>query len=408
MSNWKSHFKIITLHSHQKGAVLIGLIITMTVVAVLSAALVYFTTTSTFSEFFANRQERAYYIAESGARYAIPQIKADPVQAATDLHGKAFTLINGDKFLLLINTTDPNATYLESEGVVHEGDWLESRARITYKIPKTFRFDYGLFSGNQQVVLKDRAYIDSYDSRVGPWSSEGAIRNGIVGTNRTGKNSIRVRKNAKVYGDAEVGPGGDPSKDIAVEKNALLTGSKGTLSAAKDMTPLAMPAGGGTPFDLNLDNNDTYTFTDGIYRLNTIEITDDGILTISVNVTLYVEDNIRMEDRGEIDILPGGSLTIYAAAELIVKQDAKINATEDPEKLIIFGTATFSKVQFTDNAYVRGAVYAPLANAQIQKNAEIFGSVITRKVTIEDDAMFHYDEALGGGVGIGGRTIQYF
>ena len=408
MINWRSHINRIVFHSHQEGAVLIGLIITMTIVAVLSAALVYFTTTSTFSEFFANRQERAYYMAESGARYAIPQIKIDPAQAAIDLHGKIFTLSNGDKFLLLINTSDPNATFLESEGIVHEGDWLESRARITYRIPKTFRFDYGLFSGNQQVVLKDRAYIDSYDSRVGPWSSEGAARNGTVGTNRTGKNSIRVRKNAKVYGDAEVGPGGDPSKDISVEKNALLTGSKDTLSAAKDMTPLAMPSGGGTPVDLILDNNDTYTFTDGIYRLNTLEITDDGILTISGNVTLYAEDNIGMEDRGKIDILPGGSLTIYAAAQLTVKQDARINETEEPEKLIIFGTSTFSKAQFTDNSIVRGAVYAPLANAQIQKNAEIFGSVIARRVTIEDDAMFHYDEALSGGVEIGGRTIQYF
>jgi len=408
MSNWKSHFKKIIFHSYQKGAVLIGLIITMTVVAVLSAALVYFTTTSTFSEFFANRQERAYYIAESGARYAIPQIKVDPAQAVIDLHGKTFTLSNGDKFLLLINTTDPSATLLESEGIVHQGDWLESRARITYRIPKTFRFDYGLFSGSQQVVLNDRAYIDSYDSRVGPWSSEGAIRNGIVGSNRTGKNSIRVRKNAKVYGDAEVGPGGNPSKDISVEKNALLTGSSGTLSAAKDMTPLAMPSGGGTPVDLILDNNDTYTFVDGIYRLNAMEIRDNGILTISGNVTLYVEDNIQMEDRGEIDILPGGSLTIYAAAQLTVKQDAKINETGNPENFVVFGTATFSKVQFTDNSIVRGAVYAPLANAQIQKNAEIFGSVITRKVTVEDDVMFHYDEALGGGVEIGGRTIQYF
>lgn len=380
----------------------------MTVVAVLSAALVYFTTTSTFSEFFANRQERAYYMAESGARYAIPQIKADPVQAATDLHGKTFTMINGDKFLLLINTTDPSATYLESEGIVHEGDWLEARAKITYRIPKTYKFDYGLFAGSQKVVLNDRAYIDSYDSRVGPWSSEGAIRKGIVGTNRIGKKSIHVRKRSKVYGDAEVGPGGNPSKDIEVEKNALLTGSKGTLTAAKDMTPLAMPSGGGTPFNLTLDNTDTYTFTDGAYRLNRMQIEDDGILTISGNVTLYVEDRIRIQNRGIIDILPGGSLTIYAADELVVRNNAKINETEDPEKLIIFGIATFTNIQVTNNALMRGAIYAPNASAQIQVNAQIFGSVIADRVVIKDDAKFHYDEALGRSGGVGGPTIQYF
>jgi hypothetical protein len=395
------------LCSDQRGSVLIALIVTMIIIAVLGAALLHFTTTSTFSELFTNRQQRAYYVAESGGRYAIPQIKSDPVQATTDLHGKTFTLSNGDKFVLSIDNTAPDETYLESEGIVHEGDWLEAREKITYKIPKGYVFDYGAFASDR-VLLNDDAYIDSYDSSVSPWSSEGAIRNGHVGTNRTGGNSIRLRRRTTIYGDAVVGPGGNPSTDINVAPSAQITGVTGSLAAARDMTPRGMPAGGGAPYDLLLQNNEITIFTQGTYRLNRIRLTDDASISISGEVTLYVEDRIRIEDRGAINIQPGGSLTIYAARELIVRNRGKLNPTEDPEKLIIFGTPSFNSIQFTGNSLMHGAIFAPNANTTIQTNAEIFGSVIADRVTIEDDAKLHYDEALGRAGGVGGPTIQYF
>ena len=65
----------------QRGALLVSLILTLTIVAILGAVMVEMTTTSTLGELFANRQQRAYYLAESGGRYAIPQILEDPVQA---------------------------------------------------------------------------------------------------------------------------------------------------------------------------------------------------------------------------------------------------------------------------------------------------------------------------------------
>jgi type II secretory pathway pseudopilin PulG len=393
--------------SNQSGFVLIGLIITMIIIAVLGAALVHFTTTSTFSELFTNRQQRAYYVAESGGRYAIPQIKSDLVQATTDLHGKTFTLNNGDKFVLSIDNTDPEFTHLESEGIVHEGDWLEVREKITYEIPKSCVFDYGTFASGR-VLLNDDAYIDSYDSSVSPWSSEGAIRNGHVGTNRIGPNSIRLRRQTTIYGDAVVGPGGNPSTDINVAPSAQITGTTSSLAAARDMTPRTMPAGGGVPYDLLLQGNEITTFTEGTYRLNRIELTDDASISISGDVTLYVEDTILIEIRGVINIQPGGSLKIYAAKELLVIDRGTLNPTEDPENLIIFGTTSFNRIQFMSNSLMRGAIFASNANTTIQGNAEIFGSVISNRVTIQDDAMLHYDEALGAAGYIGGPTIQYF
>jgi len=205
------------LLSAQEGAVLIGLIITFTLVVLMGAALFSITVTSTFNELFAGHQSRAYYMAESGGRYAIPRILQDHIQAETNLNGKTFTLGNGDKFMLSIdNTISPDISYLESEGIVREGGWLESRVKITYKIPRPYSFEYGVFSGPGKITLRDDAYVDSYDSSIAPWSEATRRENGTVGTNRTGNRSIDLRNRTTVFGDAYVGLGGNPAAHIKV------------------------------------------------------------------------------------------------------------------------------------------------------------------------------------------------
>ena len=77
----------------ERGAVLLAVIITMVIVALLGAAMMRFTTTSTFSEIGRNSSIRAYYLAEAGYRYASSIF----VNAGADQHQKIATLetING-------------------------------------------------------------------------------------------------------------------------------------------------------------------------------------------------------------------------------------------------------------------------------------------------------------------------
>ncbi|MBW1915682.1 MAG: hypothetical protein JRI86_12235 [Deltaproteobacteria bacterium] len=81
--NRKGGFKLMVsrLLSDQEGALLIGLIITFTLVTLMGTALFSITVTSTFNELFTGHQSRAYYMAESGGRYAIPRISQDHIQA---------------------------------------------------------------------------------------------------------------------------------------------------------------------------------------------------------------------------------------------------------------------------------------------------------------------------------------
>jgi len=100
-----------SLLRQNKGNVLIGLIVTMMIFAALGAGMVAMTGTSTSSQVTANTTSKAYYLAESGFRYAASQylnapdilppngeIEDDRNRVLLDdLDGKIFTFVNPDE-----------------------------------------------------------------------------------------------------------------------------------------------------------------------------------------------------------------------------------------------------------------------------------------------------------------------
>ncbi len=98
-------------HTDQNGAVMIMIIISMVLVAIVGVAMVDLTTTATFGQLSATHQDRTYYLAESGGRYAIPLVTSDIESGVTTnidlLHNKTFTLDNGSitngQFLIASN-----------------------------------------------------------------------------------------------------------------------------------------------------------------------------------------------------------------------------------------------------------------------------------------------------------------
>jgi Tfp pilus assembly protein PilX len=131
----------------QRGSILIGLIVTMVVMAALGAGMVYLTSTSTFQELFANNNARAYYAAESGVRYANAQIRealksgnmGDYTAMKAIVANKTYTMANGDTFELSIFNED-TTTYPDSMMVIYDSigtvgsGFLQAKRKIRYTI----------------------------------------------------------------------------------------------------------------------------------------------------------------------------------------------------------------------------------------------------------------------------------
>ena len=130
------------LRPRQKGSILIGLIITMVVMASLGAGMVYLTTTSTFNELFANNNARAYYAAESGGRYALSVIRdayaTDTTGLKDKLNNQTFTMNNnGGQFRItnfIQSPGDPATVTFTSTGTVNPGSFLQAKRQIRYDI----------------------------------------------------------------------------------------------------------------------------------------------------------------------------------------------------------------------------------------------------------------------------------
>jgi Tfp pilus assembly protein PilX len=139
IKEYGSNSKKTTLRSRQKGSILIGIIITMVIMASLGAGMVYLTTTSTFQGLFGNNQARAYYAAESGGRYAMAEIRYAYTTSLASLETnlqKTFNIGNGGSFEIKnisLNGGNPETVTFDSIGTVGSG-FMTAKRQIKYSI----------------------------------------------------------------------------------------------------------------------------------------------------------------------------------------------------------------------------------------------------------------------------------
>lgn len=122
---------------HQRGALLISLIVTMVIMAALGSGMLYYSTTSSYGQYFANRQAMAYYLGESGANYALKQFNPSTNYTNGPFPNlTTFTLSNG-QFAVKTYDKPGDATRLiiEATGIVGSG-WLTTRQLVTKNISK--------------------------------------------------------------------------------------------------------------------------------------------------------------------------------------------------------------------------------------------------------------------------------
>ena len=145
MRKYSSHLGKM-LNSDQRGVILIWLIFILVAAGILGSSMVYLTTSSTYDELLANNQARTYYLAESGARYAISQFTQDPDIDTTTLDG-IYSLSNGnDQFTLSVSPDDPaDPVFLriESKGTISGESWFEGNRMVTYKLIKPINESFG-------------------------------------------------------------------------------------------------------------------------------------------------------------------------------------------------------------------------------------------------------------------------
>jgi Tfp pilus assembly protein PilX len=268
-------------------------------------------------------------------------------------------------------------------------------------------FTYGVF-GDKGVSIANNANINSYDSRLGAYGGTNIHHHGNTGTNATSAGAFVLNNNAYLDGDALTGFGSDPFVVISQGNNSTITGQKAALPSPKDMPSVPAPTGLTYQGNYSLGNNGTGTISQsgqyGNFTLN-----NNAVVTITASVTLYVTGTFTLSNNSQFKINPGCAVTLYFGGNWNIVNNSQINnLTQDPTKLLMYGLDTFTGTKtFRNNTNTYAAIYCPRADLYLSNNGAIFGSVVGNRITQNNNAAIHYDEALGEmqtGIGSGPST----
>ncbi|MBC2696505.1 MAG: hypothetical protein HF982_14760 [Desulfobacteraceae bacterium] len=153
---------------------------------------------------------QAFYLAEAGINHAQGFLKQNisdwnnytvpqnlPISPATLNAGNYGVTIEAPDQLSGNNRRKIVATASTSSGAGSEIEMILDPQHF-------FPFNFAAF-GDEWVDISGRhAYTDSYDSSVAPWTGEGNMQNGEVGTNSIDAGDLDVG-NGSIYGDASRG-----------------------------------------------------------------------------------------------------------------------------------------------------------------------------------------------------------
>ena len=338
----------------------------------------------------AAQDRRAFYLAEAGIAEAMTAIRSGRSGAVGSIGAPAYL----DSGVLWVTATDlgGNRTQLVSTALSGAG-----RAALDVVIEDLGQAPLfpSVLNSKELLTLSSSVMIDSYDSQVGTYASQATHVSGThTYANANGKVSsnldIVLNSNAKVFGDANPGPG----KTVLLSMGASVTGS--TTPAA---TPFAFPAmmpptvtiGG----PLTINPNGSASLNAGNYGFSSMSIGRNGTLTVHGPAQILVNANF-LGDRDSRLVIDAahGPVTIFVQGTYThIAGFQAVPATGSPMALawMIQGSAP---ITFPSASLIRGAYYAPNANITFTSTNEAWGAFAGNRVSMSNNMKFHYDESL--------------
>jgi Tfp pilus assembly protein PilX len=254
-------------------------------------------------------------------------------------------------------------------------------------------FNFMLF-GDYGVNVGTGAIVDSYDSRLGAYGGTNIGSGGNIGTNADIYGSINLGNGSIVNGSAVTGAGSDPNDIIIQGMGSEIREGSAALEETKDLPSVTVPTGLANRGNLSVSGTTTTISQSGQY--NNLTLANNAKVTVTSNVTLYVSGTFTMNNNTEFKINPGCSVTLYFGGGWALNSNSRINnASQDPTKLVMYGTDTFTGSKTFCNTFeTYAAMYFPKANVYLANTNSFYGSIIAGRFTIGNNMRVHYDEAL--------------
>jgi hypothetical protein len=259
-----------------------------------------------------------------------------------------------------------------------------------------------------KITFSGTSIVDSFDSRVGPYSllthKDGAVLMCNGGTN----GSVDIGT-AQVYGKAATGAGGTVTVDNlnggslgdlawhAGSNTGIQTGTtsddvNASFPSNSPPTGFFLTPGGGTVGGTNY----TYVLDSGSYQKSSFVVGAGGKAIVTGNVELYVTGDFVISGTGYMWIAPGASLKLYVNGKFAVSGTGIANGTGQAANLTVLGLNGNTTCAYSGASAFVGTINCPEAAMAVSGSGGIYGAATAKTIIVSGGAALHYDEALSG------------
>lgn len=202
--------------------------------------------------------------------------------------------------------------------------------------------------------------VDSYDSRLGSYSSQtpddevGVASNGSISLNGSG-----VIKGDVYFGSTVSAPSG------------AISGTQIPLTATLSYPAPTLPATYTSHGNVSLGGGQSLTLPGGNHVVGNLRMSGSSVLNVTGAVKLYVTGSFEMDGNSSITLAGNkpADLEIYVIGS---------------------GAVTLSK----NDLYA--VLYAPQSTVTMNGNCDLYGSIIAGSIVMGGNNTIHYDESLAG------------
>lgn len=392
--------------TRQKGAALVVIIVSMTIIAILGAGMLYLFSSSSVSEVFINNRHKAFALMQSGRNYATLVIdKANNegnIQTILDLDKKTFNTADGHQFYITTKIVKAGVTVVESTGIANPNSVMETKQKFAFTVKDKTLIEGAAAVGS--VLMYSGSYIDGYDSGTAPYAFDASSVKAMVQTNATTAGSITmngVKKNpCIIYGSTYCGAGAASGDSCLTLNNfAEIKGSRLVASKNYPTPTLSLPTGG-TPITILQSAGQTTTVPAGKWRADSSSVVmNSAIMNVTGIATLIIDGSLTLYNESQINIQSGGMLILWIKTRLEVGGTSKINYEGAPPNVLIKGIS-MTELAFVKDSRTYCAIYAPGSSLSIDSTSEIFGSVYAGTISMSGGDL-HLDMAFSESTNLG-------
>jgi Putative Ice-binding-like adhesive domain len=276
------------------------------------------------------------------------------------------------------------------------------------------------------VTFSGGAFMDSYTISNGTYNTSAPTADALVLTDAKGANAISLNGGGYIAGSVSTGPGSGTvatsGSGVVGDFSYITSGGSGSpnvqsghqsTDANVQINDIATPSLEDYSIAFQTVGTTNYAGTAGTsssYMVNSITSTSSRKpLIVNGNVTIYCTQtgnySVKISGNGYIEIMPGASLTLYAAGDVSVSGGGVVNDNGLASSLTIYGLPTSTKFSYSGGADFIGVVDAPDADFAFTGSARAIGAFVANTVTVSGNGGVHWDSSLGSGSGGSGFAV---